>query len=309
MRVAAVDLGTNTTRLLVADVDDGRLDEVVRREAITRMGESVDSRRILLPTAIARVRNVLVDYRREAEALRAERVLAVGTSAIRDADNGEAFLGEIEWSYGFTTRLLDGGEEAELMLRGVASDQLLDTGTLVIDIGGGSTELAMAGAESIAWAISTEAGSVRLTERYLPSDPPTQEELEACAAHVRSLLPDMRVGRAIGVAGTVTTAAAIELGGASGVHGHALNRRSLISILDSLAALPLETRRTVRGLAPARAPVIVGGLVVLREILERYRLHELTVSERDLLHGAALEAVELPEAEEGAVPPMAFTCC
>ena len=309
MRVAAVDLGTNTTRLLVADVDDGRLDEVVRREAITRMGESVDSRRILLPTAIARVRNVLVDYRREAEALRAERVLAVGTSAIRDADNGEAFLGEIEWSYGFTTRLLDGGEEAELMLRGVASDQLLDTGTLVIDIGGGSTELAMAGAESIAWAISTEAGSVRLTERYLPSDPPTQEELEACAAHVRSLLPDMRVGRAIGVAGTVTTAAAIELGGASGVHGHALNRRSLVSILDSLAALPLETRRTVRGLAPARAPVIVGGLVVLREILERYRLHELTVSERDLLHGAALEAAELPEAEEGAVPPMAFTCC
>ena len=309
MRVAAVDLGTNTTRLLVADVDDGRLDEVVRREAITRMGESVDSRRILLPTAIARVRNVLVDYRREAETLRAERVLAVGTSAIRDADNGEAFLGEIEWSYGFTTRLLDGGEEAELMLRGVASDQLLDTGTLVIDIGGGSTELAMAGAASIAWAISTEAGSVRLTERYLPSDPPIPEELEACAAHVRSLLPHMRVGRAIGVAGTVTTAASIELGGASGVHGHVLTRHSLVSILDSLAALPLGTRRTVRGLAPARAPVIVGGLVVLREILERYRLHELTVSERDLLHGAALEAVELPEAEEGAVPPMAFTCC
>jgi exopolyphosphatase/guanosine-5'-triphosphate,3'-diphosphate pyrophosphatase len=309
MRVAAVDLGSNTTRLLVADVDDGRLDEVVRREAITRMGESVDHRRILLPTAIARVRNVLVDYRREAEGLGAERVLAVGTSAARDADNGEAFLGEIEWSYGFTTRQLDGGEEAELMLRGVASDHLLDTGTLVIDIGGGSTELAIAGAESIAWAISTEAGSVRLTERYLPSDPPTQEELEACAEHVRSLLPDMRVGRAIGVAGTVTTAAAIELGGSSGVHGYVLTRRSLVSILDSLAALPLETRRTVRGLAPARAPVIVGGLIVLREILERYRLHELTVSERDLLHGAALEAAELPEVEEDALPPMAFTCC
>ena len=309
MRVAAVDLGTNTTRLLVADVDHGRLDEVVRREAITRMGESVDRRRILLPTAIARVRNVLVDYRREAERLGAERVLAVGTSAARDADNGEAFLGEIEWSYGFTTRLLDGGEEAELMLRGVASDQLLDTGTLVIDIGGGSTELAMAGAESIAWAISTEAGSVRLTERYLPSDPPTHDELETCAAHVRSLLPDLRVGRAIGVAGTVTTAARIDLAGASGAHGHVLTHRSLVSILDHLAALPLETRRTVRGLAPARAPVIVGGLVVLREILERYRLHELTVSERDLIHGAALEAAELPELEEGEVPPMAFTCC
>ena len=128
MRVAAVDLGTNTTRLLVADVDDGDLEEVVRREEITRLGESVDRRRILLPTAIARVRNVLVDYRREAERLGAERVLAVGTSAVRDADNGEAFLGEVEWSYGFTTRLLDGGEEAEMMLRGVASDRAVAAG-------------------------------------------------------------------------------------------------------------------------------------------------------------------------------------
>ena len=309
MRVGAVDLGTNTTRLLVADVVDGRLDEVVRRESITRMGESVDRRRILLPTAIARVRNVLVDYRREAQSLGAERVLAVGTSAVRDADNGEAFLGEVEWSYGFATRLLDGGEEAEIMLRGVASDHLLDDGTLVVDIGGGSTELAIAGAERIAWAVSTEAGSVRLTERYLPSDPPTDTELDACAEHVRSLLPDVRVGRAIGVAGTVTSAAAIELGGALHVHGHVLRRRSLASILDDLAALPLSARRTVRGLAPARAPVIVGGLLVLREILERYRLEELTVSERDLLHGVALEAAELPEPEDGAVPPMAFICC
>ena len=121
VRVAAVDLGTNTTRLLVADVKDGRLEAMVRREEITRLGESVDRRRILLPTAIARVRNVLVDYRREAEGLGAERVLAVGTSAVRDADNGEAFLGEVEWSYGFATRLLDGSEEAELTLRGVAS--------------------------------------------------------------------------------------------------------------------------------------------------------------------------------------------
>src|SRR5215510_4584129 len=143
VRVAAVDLGTNTTRLLVADVEHGLVEEVVRREAITRMGESVDRRRILLPTAIARVRNVLVDYRREAERLGAVRVLAVGTSAVRDAENGEAFLGEIEWSYGFTTRMLDGGEEAELMLRGVGSDRAIGNGTLVVDIGGGSTELVM----------------------------------------------------------------------------------------------------------------------------------------------------------------------
>ena len=144
VRVAAVDLGTNTTRLLVADVEHGLVEEVVRREVITHMGESVDRRRILLPTAVARVRNVLVDYRREAEGLGAERVLAVGTSAVRDADNGEAFLGEIEWSYAFTTRLLDGGEEAELMLRGVMSDRTVGESTFVVDIGGGSMILSTA---------------------------------------------------------------------------------------------------------------------------------------------------------------------
>ena len=309
MRVAAVDLGTNTTRLLVADVDHGLVQEIVRREAITRLGESVDRRRILLPTAIARVRNVLVDYRREAEALGAERVLAVGTSAVRDADNGEAFLGEIEWSYGFATRMLDGGAEAELMLRGVASDRPIGTGTLVVDIGGGSTELVTANGRRIAWAVSTEAGSVRLTERFLRSDPPAVEELAACAAHVRSLLPVLDAVKAIGVAGTVTSAATIATGALGSVHGHRLGRASVAATLGRLASLTLAEREQVRGLEPKRAPVIVAGLVVLCEILARYALSEIEVSERDILHGAALAAAELPEPEEGAVPPMAFTCC
>src|SRR5438874_13110964 len=121
MRVAVVDLGTNTTRLLVADVDDGRVEEVVRHTRITRLGEGVDSRRRLLPVPIARVRNALADYRRTAESLDAERTLVVATSAVRDAEDGEAFLGEIEWSYGFATRLLAGDEEAELMRRGVGA--------------------------------------------------------------------------------------------------------------------------------------------------------------------------------------------
>ena len=121
MRVAAVDLGTNSTRLLVADVDDGRVEEVARDSQITRLGEGVDERRKLLPLPVARVRNVLSEYRREVERLGAERVLTIGTSAVRDAENGEAFLGEIEWSYGFTTRLLSGEEEAELTRRGVAN--------------------------------------------------------------------------------------------------------------------------------------------------------------------------------------------
>ena len=309
MRVAAVDLGTNTTRLLVADVEHGLLDQVVRRETITRLGESVDRRRILLPTAIARVRNVLVDYRREAEALGAERVIAVGTSAVRDADNGEAFLGEVEWSYGFTTRMLDGGEEAELMLRGVASDLSLGAGTLVIDIGGGSTELVTTGADRLEWAVSTEAGSVRLTERFVHGDPPSEDELAACAAHVESLLPPLDVRRAIGVAGTVTTAAAVEVGGEGSVHRRRLKRESVERVLEQLASLPLDERERVPGLEPARAPVIVAGLVVLRTILARYGLTELEVSERDLLDGAALAAAELPEPEEGPVPPTAFTCC
>ena len=118
-RVAAVDLGTNSTRLLVADVEDGAVEEVVRRTVVTRLGEGVDARRRLLPVPVARVRNVLSDFRREAEALGAERTLAVATSAVRDAENGEAFLGEVEWSYGFATRLLSGDEEAALTRAGV----------------------------------------------------------------------------------------------------------------------------------------------------------------------------------------------
>jgi exopolyphosphatase/guanosine-5'-triphosphate,3'-diphosphate pyrophosphatase len=306
VRVAAVDLGTNTTRLLVADVEHGLVEQVVRREAITRMGESVDRRRILLPTAVARVRNVLVDYRREAEALGAERVLAVGTSAVRDADNGEAFLGEVEWSYGFTTRMLDGGEEAELMLRGVASDRPLGTGTLVVDIGGGSTELVVADGDRISWAVSTEAGSVRLTERFLVSDPPAVAELEACAAAVRSLLPPLESAVAVGVAGTVVTAATISLGEHASVHRHRLSTAGVRAVLDLVASLPLAARARVPGLEPARAPVIVAGLIVLHEVLARYRLAGIEVSERDLLHGAALAAAELPGPEEGPAPPGAY---
>src|SRR2546423_2036932 len=140
-RVAAVDLGTNSTRLLVADVDDGTLSEVVRRLAVTRLGEGVDERRRLLPVPIARVRNVLTDFRREAERLGAERTLAIATSAVRDAENGEAFLGEIEWSYGFQTRLLSGHDEAQLTFRGVAVGRPLDGETPVVDIGGRPAEV------------------------------------------------------------------------------------------------------------------------------------------------------------------------
>src|SRR4051795_5311734 len=136
MRVGVVDLGTNSTRLLVADVDDGNVAELARRTDITRLGEGVDKRRKLLPLPIARVRNVLADYRRELDRQEAERVLAIGTSAIRDAENGEAFLGEVEWSYGWRTRLLTGEEEANLTCKGVANGRPLDDDTVIIDVGG-----------------------------------------------------------------------------------------------------------------------------------------------------------------------------
>jgi exopolyphosphatase/guanosine-5'-triphosphate,3'-diphosphate pyrophosphatase len=306
MRVGVVDLGTNSTRLLVADVDDGRVEEIERRTDITRLGEGVDKRRKLLPLPIARVRNVLADYRQELDRQGAERVLAIGTSAIRDADNGEAFLGEVEWSYGFTTRLLTGDEEATLTSNGVANGQPLDEGTLVLDIGGGSTELITTRSR-----ISLDIGSVRLTERFLAGDPPTREELDACAAAVREALPDLEPQNCIGVAGTITTLAALELGGydAERIHNRHLSRDEVEAQLERLAALPLAERRRLPGLEPERAPVIVAGAVIVDEVLRRYELAGLKVSERDLLHGAALEAAQLPEPEEGDAPPGAYTCC
>ncbi len=315
-RVAAVDLGTNSTRLLVADVDgDGeRLEEVVRLLTITRLGEGVDGRRRLLPVPIARVRNTLADYRRALESHGATRTLAIGTSAIRDAENGEAFLGEIEWSYGFTTRLLDGDEEAALMLRGVSAGRSLEEGTLLVDIGGGSTELVLAGAGgSPSASTSLDIGCVRVTERFLSSDPPSAGELMEASAFVRSLLPPYDVRGAIGVAGTVTTLATLDLGedeyDPMRTHGHRIPRTSLDHQLERLAGMTTAEREEVPGIEPGRAPVIVAGLVVLREILDAYDLPEIEVSERDILHGAALAAAELPEPEEGAAPPGAYTCC
>jgi exopolyphosphatase / guanosine-5'-triphosphate,3'-diphosphate pyrophosphatase len=270
-RVAAVDLGTNATRMLVADVEDGRVDAIVRRLVFTRLGEGVDERRRLLPISIARARNCLTDYRREIEQLGAERVLAFGTSALRDAENGEAFLGEVEWSYGFATRLLSGEEEALLIFRGVTNERTVEEGTLVVDVGGGSTEL------------------------------------------VRSELPALEPRGAIGVAGTITAIAALDLGlveyDSERVHGHTLTADAARTQLERLAALPLEERRRVPGLEPERAPVIVAGAVIVREVLDRYGLEALEVSEHDVLYGAALAAAELPEVAEGPAPPGAYTCC
>jgi exopolyphosphatase/guanosine-5'-triphosphate,3'-diphosphate pyrophosphatase len=306
--VGAIDLGTNSTRLLVADVEGGRVAERHRETRITRLGEAVDARGILLPAAIARVRNVLVDYRRTLEKLGVERTLAIATSAVRDAENGEAFLGEIEWSYGFATRLLSGAEEARLTRRGVGAGRALEPGTLVVDIGGGSTELVLDELHT-----SLDIGSVRLTERFLHGDPLNGAELAACAQAVRELLPEASPAAAIGVAGTVTTIAALDLGletyDPARVHGHILSAAAVAGHLERLASLTVTERRALPSMEPERAPVIVGGAIVLAEIVRCYGLDGIEASERDLLDGAALLAAELPPSIEGEVAPGAYTCC
>jgi exopolyphosphatase / guanosine-5'-triphosphate,3'-diphosphate pyrophosphatase len=318
MRVGVVDLGSNSTRLLVADVDGTEVREVDRRLAITRLAEGVDARRKLLPTALARVRNVLVDYRRAAEGLGAEHTLAFATSAVRDAENGEAFLGEIEWSYGFRTQLLSGDEEALLTFRGVSAGRPLREGTLVIDVGGGSTELILGGPRGIAFHESLDLGCVRLTERWIQRDPPAPEEVRSLRSAVRSLLeervPDwVRPSAAIGVAGTVTTLATLHLGleeeDPERLHGHVLPASWIERELTRIASIKVRPLARRRGVHPDRAPVLVAGVAALAEMLAYFGLPSLEVSERDILHGGALAAAELPPVAEGAAPPGAFTCC
>jgi exopolyphosphatase / guanosine-5'-triphosphate,3'-diphosphate pyrophosphatase len=276
-RVAAIDIGTNSTRLLVADVEGARIDDVLRRSVVTRLGEGVDASRRLQPEPISRTLATIGGYRDELEALGAERTLAVATSAARDAANGGEFLAEVGTRFGFATRLLSGDEEADLTRRGVGG---FDATSLVVDIGGGSTELILG-----EWRMSLDVGSVRLTERFLHSDPPTSAELEAAAAFTAGLLPDLDVSAAIGVAGTVTQLHAI---------AGELTAETVERELDRLASLPVAERAKVPGMDPARAPVVVGGAIVAREVIRRYRLPKLDWSERDLLDGVALEAATTP---------------
>jgi exopolyphosphatase/guanosine-5'-triphosphate,3'-diphosphate pyrophosphatase len=302
-RVAAVDLGTNSTRLLVADVGNG-VEELDRRMTITRLGEGVDEGGRLLPGSIERVVACLREYRATIEALGAAPTLAVATSAVRDAGNGREFLERIRNELGFETRLLTGEEEALLTFRGVTIGRALAGDTAVVDIGGGSTELLLGDRGGVGFHVSLDMGCVRLTERFLRSDPPTAGELEACARAARDLLAkrvpeDVRAApeAAIGVAGTITTLATLDLGlptyDPDRIHGHVIPAASVRAQLERLAALPLAERREVSGLEPERAPVIVAGAVIADEVLRFFGLAEIEASERDILDGAALEAASL----------------
>ena len=303
MRVAAADIGTNSTRLLVADVGaDGTVEEVERLLEITRLGEGVDASGTLADVPMGRVTTVLGRYAARARELGAERLLAVATSAVRDASNRDDFLGRVAAS-GFEPRLLTGEEEAATTFAGVCSRApggvgVSADGTLIVDVGGGSTELVLGSGDGVAWSRSLQAGCVRMTERFLGEEQVAESALTACAAALAELLEAVpgevadATERAIAVAGTATTLAAIANGGysADAVHGAHITREQVRAMQARLAAMPLAERREVPGLEPARAPVIVAGLVVLGQVLDRFGLGEALVSERDILHGAALLA-------------------
>lgn len=332
VRIAAVDMGSNTTRLLVADVQrdsGGRLVHrpVERATTITRLAEGVDARGILLPVPVTRVRAALTEYRRRARELGAVFVLAAATSAVRDADNGEAFLGEVEHGFGFRAVLLDGTQEAEATWAGVTSDprtaeRAAASRGLLVDVGGGSTEVLLTDGGAIVDRHSFQLGSVRLTERFLEDagDPPGTAALERARGHVRGELASrfpapQPVQLPIAVAGTATTVSAILLDRASYepdlVHGFRFSAEQLDSVTSRLASLPLERRRAARGLEPARAPVILGGLVVLSEVLRHFAVRSVETSERDILDGIALMAgrIALDEGIEELPEPFGRTVC
>jgi exopolyphosphatase/guanosine-5'-triphosphate,3'-diphosphate pyrophosphatase len=297
-RVAVVDLGTNSTRLLVADVEDGELRELARRLTITRLGQDVDGGRRLVPEARERVFACLEEYRAELEARGAERVLAYATSAVRDAGNGSAFLEEVESRFGFPTRLLTGEEEALLTFRGVATGLELDQPTVIVDLGGGSTEIVVGDRDGIAFHTSLDVGCVRLTERFVRDDPPGTCELESLVLHVRSLLlrgipAGLLPARGIGSAGTVTTLGALHLGLAEEdpalLHGHRLPARWIAAAAAELARTPAAELARRPGIAPQRARVIGAGAVAVAEIVGFFELEELEISEHDVMHGVALD--------------------
>jgi exopolyphosphatase / guanosine-5'-triphosphate,3'-diphosphate pyrophosphatase len=294
-RLAALDLGSNSTRLLVADEDAGRLHEVERLLTITRLGDGVDSSGRLADDAMDRVARCVGRYAERAAELGAETPLAVATSAVRDASNGRDFLARLERDHGVRTRLLAGEDEARLTLRGVASGRTLNGPVVVCDIGGGSTELIVGTAEDVRFAISLDMGCVRLSERHLHDDPPTPEQVGAVRTEVSQMVPgDVPSGDLIGVAGTITTLATIDLDLEEEVpelvDGHVLERGTVEAELDRLAGLPLHRRREVRGLRPERAPTIVAGAAILAQLMNDLGAARLSVSERDILHGATLAA-------------------
>jgi exopolyphosphatase/guanosine-5'-triphosphate,3'-diphosphate pyrophosphatase len=300
-RVAVVDIGTNSTRLLVAEVDDGALSELQRESIVTRLGEGVDATGALGEEPQARVFAALDTYAEAIERHGATVRTAVMTSAVRDASNGAAFATTVRDRYGLAGQTLSGDEEARLTFLGATAARSGEQALLVIDIGGGSTELVVGAGAVVEFHVSTQVGVVRHTERHLHSDPPTAAEMAALSADAREAIeaavPEdvrSRPAGAVAVAGTATSCASIDLEldpyDPERVEGHTLSRERIEQLRDRLAALALAQRRGVTGLDPNRAPTIVAGTLVLLEALGAFALDAVEVSERDILWGVALDS-------------------
>ena len=298
-RVAAIDCGTNSIRLLVADLDGADLVDVHREMRIVRLGQDVDRTGRLATEALERTRLALVDYAEVIRTLGASRVRMVATSATRDAANRDEFESLVSATLGVPPDVVSGREEAALSFAGAAAGL---PGTvppvLVMDVGGGSSEVVLGDADGPTASYSMDVGAVRLTERHVRSDPPTPQALEAIAADVRAALDEAAVvvpltgaATVVGVAGTVTTIAAMALRlpayDSAAVHGARVSRAELARVVDRLAALTAAGRAAIPVLHPGRADVIVAGAVIVRTIVETCGAGELVVSEHDILDGIA----------------------
>ena len=303
MRVAVVDMGTNSTRLLVGEIEDGRVRELERRSRVTRLGRGVDLSAQLCTDAIDEVCAVVREYIEVYEGLGAEHVIAIATSAVRDAANADAFVAELRERFMLDARILDGEEEARLTYRGATWDRFSEIETVVVDIGGGSTELVVGTGAEVGSFASLQCGTVRHTERYLTTDPPAPACLEDLAADVQGLVEEEQPADSrplaeagIAVAGTPTSLAAIDLRldpyDRDAVHGHRLSLTSIQHMCSELSAMTLAQRRQVTGLHPDRAPTIVAGVVILIQVMRAFSLSEIEVSEHDILYGAALDAAK-----------------
>ncbi len=305
MRVAVVDIGTNSTRLLIGDVTDGRVTEIERRTTVTRLGQGVDHSGELRPEAMERVYATLDTYKKLIDDNNVDATTGVLTSAVRDARNGAAFTTTVNDRYGIDAKTITGDEEAHLTYLGATSDRTATDGTdntrarVVIDVGGGSTELVVGHGATVDFHASTQAGVVRQTERFLRSDPPRPEELQLLQAEAAEIfdaaVPETiraRVTQGIAVAGTATSCAAIlqdlDPYDPARVHGFRLLRAQTEMLLARLAAMTLAQRRRVTGLHPDRAPAIVAGVILLLAAMRTFDLAEVEVSEHDILRGAAL---------------------
>jgi exopolyphosphatase / guanosine-5'-triphosphate,3'-diphosphate pyrophosphatase len=311
MRVAAIDIGTNSVLLLVAEVTARGLIALDERATVTRLGQGVDKSRVIGDAAIERTNACLAEYAQRIKELGATRVTVAGTSALRDATGGERVKTFVESRLGTAVRVLSGRDEAVLTFRGAVSglETAVDSSSLVaFDVGGGSTEIVQgvlaSGTPSnvdLKYAESFDIGSVRLTERYITTDPPSPLEMAAATSAAEAAfagVPDLaRDSAPIGIAGTITTLAALSVGMASydgsRVHGMTMSFPEVERIVLELSHRPLAERRHMAGLHPGRADVIVAGGIVVLAVLRRLGASAMRVSDRGLRWGLAEEVVTL----------------